>query len=32
MFDRYAAAYVAAKGPQQAMVEEWRKFIGRGGR
>jgi tetratricopeptide (TPR) repeat protein len=28
-FERYAAAYVAAGGTQQAMVEQWRKFIGR---
>jgi predicted Zn-dependent protease len=26
-FERYAAAYVAAGGTQQAMVEQWRRFI-----
>ena len=26
-FARYAAAYAAAGGPQQALVERWRKFI-----
>jgi VWFA-related protein len=26
-FDRYAAAYAAAKGPQQELVERWRKFM-----
>lgn len=29
LFDRYAAAYAAANGPQQAMVDQWRKFINR---
>ncbi len=28
-FDRYAAAYAAAGGPQQALVEQWRKFVAR---
>jgi VWFA-related protein len=28
-FERYAAAYAAAGGPQQALVEQWRKFIAR---
>lgn len=28
-FDRYAAAYTAAAGPQLAMVEQWKKFMGR---
>lgn len=27
LFVRYADAYVAAKGPQQALVEQWRKFM-----
>ena len=27
LFLRYAAAYSAAKGPQQGLVEQWRKFI-----
>ena len=26
-FERYAAAYAAAGGPQQALVEQWKKFI-----
>lgn len=26
-FERYAAAYVAANGPQLALVEEWKRFI-----
>jgi tetratricopeptide (TPR) repeat protein len=26
-FDRYAAAYAAAGGPQQALVEQWKKFM-----
>jgi VWFA-related protein len=29
LFDKYAAAYAAASGPQQAMVEVWRKAVGR---
>lgn len=28
-FERYAAAYAAAGGPQQALVEQWRKFVNR---
>ena len=28
-FERYAIAYAAAGGPQQALVEQWRKFINR---
>jgi VWFA-related protein len=28
-FERYAAAYVAAGGAQQAIVEQWRRFIAR---
>jgi len=28
-FDRYAAAYVAAAGPQLAMVEQWKRFMAR---
>lgn len=28
-FDRYASAYDAAGGPQQALVEQWKKFMGR---
>jgi tetratricopeptide (TPR) repeat protein len=28
-FERYAAAYVAAGGTQTALVEQWRKFLGR---
>ena len=28
-FDRYAAAYTAAAGPQLAMVEQWKKFMAR---
>jgi VWFA-related protein len=28
-FDRYAAAYAAAGGTQQAIVEQWRKFVNR---
>jgi VWFA-related protein len=27
MFNRYAEAYAAAKGPQQALVDQWRKVI-----
>jgi tetratricopeptide (TPR) repeat protein len=27
LFVRYADAYAAAKGPQQALVEQWRKFM-----
>lgn len=27
LFARYAAAYAAANGPQQALVEQWRKYI-----
>ena len=27
MFARYADAYAAAKGPQQALVEQWRKVV-----
>jgi VWFA-related protein len=26
-FDRYAAAYLAAAGPQTALVEQWKKFM-----
>lgn len=26
-FERYAAAYAAANGPQQALVEQWKKFM-----
>jgi VWFA-related protein len=26
-FERYAAAYAAARGPQQALVDQWKKFI-----
>jgi tetratricopeptide (TPR) repeat protein len=26
-FDRYAAAYAAAHGPEQALVDQWRKFV-----
>ena len=29
-FDRYAAAYTTAAGPQLAMVEQWKKFMARG--
>jgi VWFA-related protein len=32
LFERYAAMYAAAKGPQGALVETWRKFIESGGR
>jgi VWFA-related protein len=28
-FDRYAAAYAAAEGPQLPLVEQWKKFMGR---
>ena len=28
-FERYAAAYTAAGGTQQAMVEQWRRFVNR---
>jgi hypothetical protein len=28
-FERYAAAYTAAGGPQQALVDQWRKFVAR---
>ena len=28
-FERYAAAYAAAGGTQQALVEQWRKFVNR---
>ncbi len=28
-FERYAAAYAAAGGAQQALVEQWRKFVNR---
>ena len=28
-FDRYAAAYAAAGGGQQALVDQWRKFVNR---
>jgi VWFA-related protein len=27
LFERYAAAYAAANGPQQALVEQWRKYM-----
>jgi predicted Zn-dependent protease len=27
LFSRYADAYAAAKGPQQAMVAQWRKYV-----
>jgi cytochrome c-type biogenesis protein CcmH/NrfG len=27
LFVRYADAYAAAKGPQQALVDQWRKFM-----
>jgi hypothetical protein len=27
LFLRYADAYAAAKGPQQALVDQWRKFM-----
>ena len=26
-FDRYAAAYAAANGPQQALVDQWKRFM-----
>jgi tetratricopeptide (TPR) repeat protein len=26
-FDRYATAYTAAKGPQQALVDQWKRFL-----
>ena len=26
-FDRYAAAYLAAAGPQAALIEQWKKFM-----
>ena len=26
-FERYAAAYAAAKGPEQALVDQWKKFV-----
>ena len=29
LFAKWAAAYAAAKGPQQAMVDQWRKAIGK---
>ena len=29
LFAKWAAAYTAAKGPQQAMVEQWQKAIGK---
>lgn len=29
LFDRWAAAYAAAKGPQQAVVDQWRKSFAR---
>jgi VWFA-related protein len=29
LFERYAAAYTAANGPQQALVDQWRKFMDR---
>ena len=32
LFDKYATAYAAAKGPQLGMVEAWRKFIESGGK
>jgi len=28
-FERYAAAYVAAGGTQQALIEQWRRFVNR---
>ena len=28
-FERYAAAYAVAGGPQQTLVEQWRKFVAR---
>jgi tetratricopeptide (TPR) repeat protein len=28
-FDKYAAAYLAAAGPQASLVEQWRKFMAR---
>jgi predicted Zn-dependent protease len=28
-FERYATAYVAAGGPQTALVEQWRRFLKR---
>ena len=27
LFGRYADAYAAANGPQQALVAEWRKYV-----
>jgi hypothetical protein len=27
LFEKYAAAYAAANGPQLAMVEQWKKFL-----
>jgi hypothetical protein len=29
LFSKYAAAYAAASGPQQAVVDQWKKFMGR---
>ncbi len=30
LFERYAAAYKSAGGPQVALVEQWRKFMSKG--